>query len=495
MLAIGFRFLGGRYHANPWGRHVNEADIAWPPEPWRILRALVATWYWKRPDTPGSRGALAALVETLAGALPRYYLPPATHAHSRHYLPQWKPGDSTLVYDAFARVSPADELVAIWPDVTLAAEQQDILDSLLAVMGYLGRAESWVEARRLAHAPPPNCVPDDDTTDATGTLTDSIPLLAPLVPANYHAFRAQFLSTRKPKKAIADTLAEDFLDALCVVTTDLQKAGWSQPPAARVIHYRRDTDALRPHARVQPAPTTVVDTVRYLIAAKPLPRTVDALRVGEDLRRALMGRAKGLLSEHAIPPELSGHDLPADNRHGHAFYLAEDADGRIQHLIVHAPMGFSPAAVFVLQRLHTVKTGKGGEWRLLLDQIGSLATDRLRSPLLGHSRHWQSITPYLHPWHIKKSLDRDAQIRRECRQRGLPEPEAIDHLPALTVNGKAVRAIQYRRVRTRRGLNQPDTHGCFLRLRFAEPITGPLALGFACHFGLGLFRPVDKPAD
>jgi CRISPR-associated protein Csb2 len=29
MLAIAFTFPGGRYHGTPWGRHVNEADVAW----------------------------------------------------------------------------------------------------------------------------------------------------------------------------------------------------------------------------------------------------------------------------------------------------------------------------------------------------------------------------------------------------------------------------------------------------------------------------------
>jgi CRISPR-associated protein Csb2 len=28
-------------------------------------------------------------------------------------------------------------------------------------------------------------------------------------------------------------------------------------------------------------------------------------------------------------------------------------------------------------------------------------------------------------------------------------------------------------------------------MRFGEPITGPLALGFGCHYGLGLFRASD----
>jgi CRISPR-associated protein Csb2 len=32
--------------------------------------------------------------------------------------------------------------------------------------------------------------------------------------------------------------------------------------------------------------------------------------------------------------------------------------------------------------------------------------------------------------------------------------------------------------------------GYALRLRFAEPIRGPLSLGYAAHFGLGLFVTV-----
>ncbi|MGQ0653218.1 MAG: hypothetical protein ACT4P4_13285 [Betaproteobacteria bacterium] len=39
------------------------------------------------------------------------------------------------------------------------------------------------------------------------------------------------------------------------------------------------------------------------------------------------------------------------------------------------------------------------------------------------------------------------------------------------------------------GLVQPDTPGRLIELRFAQPVRGPIALGFACHFGLGLFAP------
>ena len=43
--------------------------------------------------------------------------------------------------------------------------------------------------------------------------------------------------------------------------------------------------------------------------------------------------------------------------------------------------------------------------------------------------------------------------------------------------------------RRKRGVVQPDTLGRLLELRFARPVRGPIALGFACHFGLGLFTP------
>jgi CRISPR-associated protein Csb2 len=55
--------------------------------------------------------------------------------------------------------------------------------------------------------------------------------------------------------------------------------------------------------------------------------------------------------------------------------------------------------------------------------------------------------------------------------------------------------------RAKRGLTPPDTRGSFWpacashadrRIEFANPIQGPLALGFGCHFGLGMFRRADN---
>ena len=116
MFALVFRFPAGRYHATPWGRNVNEADVAWPPEPWRLLRTLIAA-YWRKGDRERwSEEPLARLIDVLAETLPVYRLPAgAVHAHTRHYMPigtiERGREKTTLVFDAFVRLPEREWLV------------------------------------------------------------------------------------------------------------------------------------------------------------------------------------------------------------------------------------------------------------------------------------------------------------------------------------------------------------------------------------------------
>jgi len=57
------------------------------------------------------------------------------------------------------------------------------------------------------------------------------------------------------------------------------------------------------------------------------------------------------------------------------------------------------------------------------------------------------------------------------------------------LKGRECKPIHFHRFRTKRGLTQPDTHVSFWRLTFDKPVPGPLALGFGCHYGLGIFKP------
>lgn len=495
MLALAFTFPAGRYHATPWDRHVNEGAVAWPPEPWRILRALIATWHHKlKLRAEYSEATLEALIEALARDLPEYTLPAASHSHTRHYMPQFAVGKTSLILDAFTAVNRADPLGVVWPNVELSDDQRSLLDDLLAVMGYLGRAESWVEAKRIATAPNANCQPSDSAIDTdTGEIKgELVTLYAPLPPVEYQALRGRFLVDKKAQKKLGDTLPETLLDALSVDTSDLRKLGWSQPPAARKVSYLRPLDALRPKRVIQRTQVPATSAVNFILSGKPLPRVEDTLRIGELMRIATMGQCKRIFGEDNIPPIFSGHDLPKDNRHRHAFYLPWDSDddGKLDRVLVYVPGGMSDAEQRALAKVQRLWERGATEWRLVLEGSGNA---NVAAELTESCTIWESATPYLHPWHIKKRLTVEDQIRRECRERNIPEPVAIEVFHEVDIGkGRTLRPIHFHRFRRRRGLTQPDRVGSFQRLKFPEPVAGPLALGFGCHYGLGLFRPVRR---
>ncbi|MHB1544328.1 MAG: type I-G CRISPR-associated protein Csb2 [Gammaproteobacteria bacterium] len=495
MLALSFTFPAGRYHATPWGRHVNEGAVAWPPEPWRILRSLIATWHHKIKYTgKHNESTLLGLIESLAQELPEYTLPAASHSHTRHYMPQFAAGKTSLVLDAFTAVHPNDPLMVVWPTLDLPEEQRALLDDLLTVMGYLGRAESWVEAHRIAEGAKANCKPGMETVDTTtGEIYgEVVTLYAPLPAAEYSTLRQSFLSDKKAAKKLGKTLPDKLLDALSVDTADLRKQGWNQPPAARKVNYLRPVDALRPRYAISKYKVPDATMASFILVGKPLPRVEETLRIGELMRVAVMGQAKRLFGEDKIPSVFSGHDMPKGNRHRHAFYLPHDSngDGRLDRILLHVPGGMDAQQQRVLKRLDRIWGRDGAEWRLALESLGGIEAG---GDLMQKNVVWESVTPYLHPWHVKKRLTVADQIRRECRERGLPEPVVMESFDEVDVGrDRKRRPIHFHRFRRRRGLDQPDHLGSFWRLSFAEPAQGPLALGFACHFGLGLFKPMEQ---
>jgi CRISPR-associated protein Csb2 len=247
---------------------------------------------------------------------------------------------------------------------------------------------------------------------------------------------------------------------------------------------------------------TAFTTARFALYGKPLPRIEDAVRVGEAIRAAVMGKARRLLGEDAVPHELSGHDLGPGNHHGHAFWLPEpNARGEVAHFFVHTPDGLRAEAVRVLVALTTIRLSEGISLRAMLQGMRQAALFDVLSPLMRTSAVWRSLTPYLHPWHLKKPELRSpdalheallAQLRKEWHARGKDLPEIVDfrELPDRDFDGRRLKPLHYHRFRRKRGLVQPDKLGRLLEIRFAAPVRGPVALGFACHFGLGLFAPV-----
>ena len=551
MFALAFRFPAGRYHATPWGRNVNEADVAWPPEPWRLLRALIAAWWRKGDRARWTEDDLSRLIDTLAGTLPEYRLPAGIiHAHTRHYMPtgglaQGRP-KTTLVFDAFLRLPEHATLVAAWPQVTLEAEAFAFASHLAGAVGYLGRAESWTECEALAEwDDDPNCRPLDGAPEG-----DRVRLLAPHTPDAYaterqrimddmrrqvlaapgrrpteHAVEKQLDKALKSKGRKAHTLPERLMDALALDTADYQDRGWSRPPAAREVVYARAPEAaprvvaLAAGCRTARTERDLPTVARFLLAGRPLPRIEDAVRIGELMRLAALaqfGWRRDEAAGHSVPLapwEISGRDTNgkplSDPSHPHAFWLPEDADrdGWIDHISVFIASGMNRKIQAQLDRITRLwlapkqrpeevdaEPGAVKEWRLALEGFGRPADFAGGTRIFGTSRRWRSVSPFLASGHLK-ATGYAGEVRRLLQRRRLDAADVeVTLRETIDVGGTSRRAIHFHRFRSRGRELQPDAAGALLDIVLSEPLTGPLAIGYGSHFGLGLFAAAPNNA-
>lgn len=489
MIGIEVKFLAGRFHANDWHHAHNEGVAEWPPSPWRVLRALVSAAYAEEI----SPEEVSPLLEKLRG-LPRYRLPPAVDAHTRHYMPDTDDASHTKskVFDAFIAVDGGardPQPVTIgWP-VDLTDSERALLSRLVRRVTYLGRAESWAELTLVELAGDPwNCWPDEDRHGTSATT-----LLAPAPAADLAAWVATQVMPKKGRD-VPRTLWE-------VLTFDgarYRAEGWSDVPGTQRARYVFKRPPFQRSAVPRgPAKSHVRPSVaRYAISSAVLPRLHEAIALGERLRRAVMywsGQTSG-----ATRPVFSGHDLGASN-HQHAMYLAtseiDSNHGFIDHLTVAARAGFAPEDVVALQRLRRLWGHGGHDLELVLLGVGTAADfgglAAPRSPILAESATWESVTPFVPTRHPKvvrgAEVDSiESQIASACERLLGQRPTEV------SPSGDHAEWARFRRRRREGGGRRGLDRAIGARLVFAEPVRGPIAIGFGCHFGLGLFAPVDE---
>jgi CRISPR-associated protein Csb2 len=449
--AVALRFPTGRYHATPWGRAVNEAVIEWPPSPWRLLRALYATWQWRADDLD------ADVVETALGALaqaPSFRLPRHTEAHTRHYYPDAAYG-TDKAFDPFAALDPHAEIVVRWPN-TLDEQSRAVVARLCHLLPYLGRADSLCQARLLTEEETAQ-LPMTDWLDAgdLGTLDrPATRVLAPTAPLN--------------------------LQALLATTTAVRRSGRTTPPGTRWLTYAAPVPDRPPVAPRAPHPSPTVAAVRFALASPVRPTHHQAVVYGHALRRAALSRApqSATLSGRVI-------DGVRSDGHAHAHYLFIDADhdGLLDTAVVWAPEGLTAAEVEGLTHIDRLYYGEPGFRPLRLSVEASGSMSDMLPERTGPARRWRSDTPFAPYRHQKKrQLPSDflaAEVGRELTTRALP--------PASEVRPTGGAWLDFRRRRT---LQDLELRAFGLELTFDEPIEGPLALGALSHFGLGMFRPI-----
>ena len=492
MLVMKFTFTANRYYATQWERQVNEGVLEWPPSPWTILRGVVGAWRRDRPDLATDR--VLPLLEALASERPRFKLPVASIDSTRRYMScNEGAGEGTaLPADSPIAIRPVDPLYALWPNLELTPEQKGDLDSILRNMPCLGRAESWVEAG-----------------------------LAPDFPGEANSFSIETGAIPEGDWEIVRTLTPRTpisLEGLEAETSGLRRNGRVDPEGAEWWAYVRRrgcfTDFRLPEPPL-PGRGKGTQVVRFALAGKALPMTFDTLRWGELARRSAMSQY-GRSNRGAASPALSGKDASGKPLmgHGHAFYLPtdEDGDGRLDHLTVWAPGGLTEEEFQAVASVEALNPG-GGREPLQLDCMahGGPSDFAGESPLFSVSKSWRSITPYVLPRHVKFRGPRDEsgrkpmvdspeeQISREVSLR-YPGESSLTRVKAEEpgrplrpmCEGRSVGFRLFDFFTNKQG-GGSNGGGVFnFTIEFQSPVQGPVALGFACHQGLGLFVPESQ---
>lgn len=543
MTILAYRFLAGRYHATPWGAHVNEGLVEWPPSPFRLLRGLVATGF-SRFGWTSIEGAARELFQLLASVLPAYSLPEGTASHTRHYMPPFR-GNTTKVIDAFLRF-PAGSTLYVRYGTSLPDASRALLAALLGAQPYLGRAESWVEGELLNEAPS-GLTWLEAATRSPGPNFERVSLLACEQPDTYEIWRTSVIAREVEKREveerrkaaakgkvfkalgksdrakIEERLPRDVVVALLQDTGELRKEGWSQPPGTRWVGYFRPSEALVPRVIAAPRRETGELPTTALLALSSdtsnvdvFPPMTDAVRRMESLHRALVKLSD---SKSGPSPCFSGKIdgiSVVDHRHATLvpISLGKRKD-RLDHILVHCPMGFDPVARQALFRIRKTWAHDLPDLFVTLAGIGTLDAFVTTVPLLGASCVFRSATPFV-PSRFLKAKGKDSlleQVQRELAFHGFPRAAHVEIEVeggrwestanvtvgrrvsdlAVVVDGTPrrphVRFRHFRREREKRP--PPMSLGLSLRLVFDAAVSGPVVLGYGSHFGLGVFEPVE----
>jgi CRISPR-associated protein Csb2 len=466
VVGLAFRFDLGRYHATPWGTHVNDGQVEWPPSCWRILRALYAVSRTNCALHAHRAGIDIALGTLATAAAPCYVLPPTETAHTRHYYPSrlyspTRQGATDRVLDAFRAVAPEAEL-EVWWDAELDRAASTGLAAAAAALGHLGRSESICTGRLLTSRAPDRF----DAAPVLGDGLDDAELVQLLCPGD-----------------------DADLATLTVSVGALRSQRRLMPPGTQMIEY-----VLRASVGAAPGRPTSASRptlARFRLTGGGRPGIREAVAVGSAMRHSLQG-IFGARHDHAASAIFSGRagDEPRQDQHRHAHYLATTEDGRrIDHVTVWAPEGFGSHEVGCLANVGSVRlAGLPEPLRVALTALGCVE-DLVLPQLLGCSKRWRSLTPFGLIRHPKRrgGLVVDGpkdQIRRELAVRGgFPEPINIELCPGAWLEFRRTRPFVSR-------LEAARVVGA--HVTFPEPVRGPVALGALCHFGLGLFVPASS---
>lgn len=467
MISIRLTFAAGRYHATPWGRHVNEGVAEWPPSPYRLLRALYDVWQRKCFDLPAQD--VRVVLERLAASPPEFKLPRAVATRTRSYLSanSKDPSGKNLIFDAFLVFDRPHELHACWPEVDLNARERTTLGILLHNLNYLGRSESWVEAR-LGDEPAMGDF-EARVSDIAGDGEELRPVACAVPGEEYKG-------------------KQSWIEALTFSTANLIKERVSSPPLLRQIRYAipREAVSVDPPRKVV-RKCSGVEAVVLSLDSTVLPLMTRTIEVAEQVRTRLMGAYKARVDKADMSPLFSGKGDDGQKRldHDHVYILPQgNGNGRIEQILLINPQdSFSEDELNAVRGVRELWQRDGRPAVRCVVTWQGKRNDPAQRPA---SISFVSATPFVPPRHWRKGRDFrkfiDDEVRRECSNHRVSAELVKCEMPGCLPGLFDV--VEYRRNRK----NDPVRPGYALRLTFDRPVPGPFAIGYGAHFGLGQFK-------
>ncbi|HEV2455341.1 MAG TPA: type I-U CRISPR-associated protein Csb2, partial [Verrucomicrobiae bacterium] len=414
-------------------------------------------------------------------------------------------------------------------NVDLPPAKFNALKTLAARLGYFGRAESIVEAsvrtelpEKIGQTHSVAKLLAEDTPQPP--KTELVRLLAPKNPEEYLKWRDEFLKSHTPptggkKKAARKPKAvetpeepivpPDLFAAVHADTGKLQAAGWNLPPGAQYVNYTRPENAFAPAAKPGFRRREKLPTVaRYAAVSTVAPSITQAISVADRVHDALCKWSDQGKGRAAVFTGLGDDGKPRDDHaHAHIFCEANGARDAITHITIWATMGFDDVACLALRKLNKVWGHSGHDVRLVLHGIGQ-PNDFADCEFFRSSKKWRSLTPFVSTRHAKTFRDGRPKMAVNGWQIGSGGHDLL-RLLALHPHGvgatikqleererpfqfgsRSLRSLQFQTTRYNGNGNRGNSSGNAFCVTFSERVSGPLALGYGSHFGLGLFVPV-----
>lgn len=506
-MRISILFPLGVYHAQS---QASLDEPEWPPHPVRLLGALVAAAHSPGRTRTGGETLQRdlALLEKLCDTPPPLIGAPEAIALGEHTkgdqavriagATRWAPRN---YFTKGAREQAGVQKVGValgdraiyfeWPEFNLDPAEVERLASLVRDVSFLGTTRAPVVAE-LVHDASRGTVPRWTPVDSAQTR--GLPTVAVRVPdsATLTSFDLRHDLRRSSKPQVESATA-------AVPGIRIGREVAYAHSSAR----NASDETIDPHWWGDMV-VLAVDRDR----SELIPRSAASYLLARAVRIALLSAYEEAGTANEAPPILRGR---GDDPHCAIVPLADvwhdGARGEIKGVAVLLPSdqrteGLPQQRDLLEQGLASlvrdtesatqryVQIPDAGSIWLKLPGAGEAALRTLlKRTYRATATSWVSVTPVIHARWRKGTQETLAdQVTRDCSHVGLPAPSSVEPIRGSAFPGAASRPVPTDRVprEWRKSLAGPSSH---LRIIFPSPVAGPVLLGRARHFGLGLLVP------